>query len=179
MDAADEDLITLLTNAVRVAVLPAALAVRSTPHPASYPHSSTCLQLTCACLASAGPHRSRMMDTVYRDARAPTVQGYFMLDRMYRQQIVRKEEVERFRAYLLPHQQAETADDMTVYDRAIVQHNMLAASLIYENVSFDALAVLLNIDAHKVGVCVGEGRLPPLLYVCVYSPVACHRRRRR
>lgn len=119
------------------------------------------------------------MDTVYRDARAPTVQGYFMLDRMYRQQIVRKEEVERFRAYLLPHQQAETADDMTVYDRAIVQHNMLAASLIYENVSFDALAVLLNIDAHKVGVCVGEGRLPWLLYVCVYSPVACHRRRRR
>ena len=41
------------------------------------------LQVTCACLAKAGPQKSRMMDTLHRDARSPALEGYFMLDRMY------------------------------------------------------------------------------------------------
>lgn len=60
-------------------------------------------QLTCACLAKAGPQRSRIMDTLHRDARTPMVDGFFMLDKMYKGEIVRKAEVERFRALLLPH----------------------------------------------------------------------------
>ena len=119
--------------------------------------------MTCACLAKAGPQRSRIMDTLHRDARAPMIDGYFMLDKMYRQQLVRKEDVEKFRGLLLPHHYADLPGGLTVYDRAIVQHNLLAASRIYESVSFKQLGLLLDIEpakAEKIAAkMIVEGRL--------------------
>ena len=114
----------------------------------------------------------------------------------YREQIVRKEEMERFRTLLMPHQLAVRTcvagfssctgahsvpsvphlrhrcsrqqllpDGMTVYDRSIVQHNMLAASRVYENVTFDELAVLLDVDPTKVRVACPPVACVPFLSV--------------
>lgn len=102
--------------------------------------------LRCVCLAPAGPRTLRLMDTIHRDPRAAKTVGYFLLDRMYRQQIVRGPEAAEFKALLKPHQKAELPDGMTVYDRAIIQHNLLAASRIYTSVAIDEIARMLSIQ---------------------------------
>ena len=50
---------------------------------------------------------------------------------------------------LAPHQKALLEDGSTVLDRAVLEHNLLAASRLYNNVSFEQLGALLGIDARK------------------------------
>ena len=40
-------------------------------------------------------------------------------------------------------------DGSTVLDRAVVEHNMLAVSKLYTNISFEQLGALLDIDSEK------------------------------
>ena len=52
---------------------------------------------------------------------------------------------------------------MTIPQRAIIEHNMVAASKIYENIRFSELGSLLEIDAHRAeriaARMISEGRL--------------------
>ena len=43
--------------------------------------------LICAILAPAGPHRSRMLGTLFKDERSQRSQAYSMLNKMYKQHI--------------------------------------------------------------------------------------------
>lgn len=119
--------------------------------------------VTCACLAKAGPQRSRIMATLVRDARTPTLECFFMLDKMYREQLLKASDVAKFREMLQPHHMSELPGGMTVYDRAIVQHSLLAASRIYENITFTELGVLLALEPAKAeriaSTMIAEGRL--------------------
>ena len=58
-------------------------------------------------------------------------------------------QVEAFAATLATHQKATLEDGSTVLDRAVIEHNMLATSKLYANISFDQLGLLLGIDAAK------------------------------
>ena len=58
------------------------------------------------------------------------------------------------------HQTALTSDGFKVIERAIIEHNMLAASKVYNNITFTELGSLLNIDADKVIIIV-------IIYYCV------------
>ena len=53
--------------------------------------------------------------------------------------IIRKRELEEFAALLLPHQMAKTSDGTTILDRAVTEHNLLSASKLYNNISFEEL----------------------------------------
>ena len=59
------------------------------------------------------------------------------------------QEVAAFAATLVPHQKALLEDGSTVLDRAVVEHNMLAVSKLYTNISFEQLGALLDIDSEK------------------------------
>jgi len=48
-------------------------------------------------------------------------------------------------------QKALLQDKSTVLDRAMIEHNLLSASKLYTNISFDELGTLLGIDPRKVG----------------------------
>ena len=50
---------------------------------------------------------------------------------------------------LATHQKATLEDGSTVLDRAVIEHNMLATSKLYTNISFEQLGALLGIDAAK------------------------------
>jgi len=109
------------------------------------------LQYACICtiLASAGPQRSRMLSTLYKDERSSKIEIYPILEKMYLERILRKPEVEKFAKQLKPHQMALTADGNTVLDRAVVEHNLLSASKLYNNISFVELGALLDIAPDK------------------------------
>lgn len=63
--------------------------------------------------------------------------------------MIRPSEVSEFVASLRPHHLARLADNTTVFDRAIIEHNLLSASKIYNNIALDELAVLLNVSAEQ------------------------------
>jgi len=105
--------------------------------------------ITCAILANAGPQRSRVLATFYKDERSSKLEIYPMLEKMFLDKILRKPEVQRFAETLRPHQKALLADGSTVLDRAVIEHNLLAASKLYNNITFEELGSLLEIDALK------------------------------
>jgi COP9 signalosome complex subunit 4 len=152
--------------------------------------------VTCAVLDPAGPKRSRLLATLFRDERAAALENYTILKKMFNDHIIRPEEVKGFEATLKPHHLARvaqsqndklaarsaTADDdgdtdmadadtpqstrtgpATVLDKAVLEHNLLSASKIYNNITFAGLGALLDLAPAAAETMarrmIGEGRL--------------------
>ena len=65
------------------------------------------------------------------------------------EQIVRPQDVAKFEKLLQEHQNAVTKNGLTVLQNAIIEHNLFAASKIYNNIRIDELARLLNISPRQ------------------------------
>ncbi|KAF8468957.1 hypothetical protein BDZ91DRAFT_721468 [Kalaharituber pfeilii] len=106
--------------------------------------------ITCAVLAPAGPQRSRSLATLYKDDRSPQlIADYSMLEKMYLDRLLSPKEVEDFSQRLKPHQLAKLADGSTVLAKAVIEHNLLATSKLYNNIGVDELGVLLGLSGAK------------------------------
>ncbi|KAJ6599033.1 hypothetical protein DFH09DRAFT_21761 [Mycena vulgaris] len=130
--------------------------------------------VTCAVLAPAGPNRSRILASLYRDERTLDLPTYNILSKMFLDHILRSAEIKSFEATLKPHQLAKIGissndrlasaqdDDptsanepaastrtgpSTVLDRAVMEHNLLASSKIYNNITFRGLGALLDLTS--------------------------------
>jgi COP9 signalosome complex subunit 4 len=117
--------------------------------------------VTCAILAEAGPPRSRVLAMLYSDERSKQLANFQLLEKMFKERIVRAGEVEAFAQILKPHHKAEGKGGRTVLQNAIIEHNMLAASKIYNNIKFDQLGTLLSIgakEAESLAATMIEGR---------------------
>ncbi|KAI1761531.1 hypothetical protein GGR53DRAFT_22346 [Hypoxylon sp. FL1150] len=108
------------------------------------------MAVKCAILAPAGPMRSRALGRLFKDERSPNLDEFGMLEKMFFDRLLAPSEVEKFADGLAPHQLALTADGSTVLARAVVEHNLLAVSRLYNNIAFVALAAVLgSLDAAK------------------------------
>jgi COP9 signalosome complex subunit 4 len=96
--------------------------------------------------------RSRLLATLYKDERSQKLSVFPILEKMFLDRILRKQEVDKFQEMLEPHQLAKLADGSTVLERAVIEHNLLAASKVYNNITFSELGVLLNISPEKVSL---------------------------
>lgn len=105
--------------------------------------------LICTVLASAGQQRSRMLATLFKDERCQHLPAYAILEKMYLDRIIRRSELEEFEALLQLHQKASTLDGSSILDRAVFEHNLLSASKLYNNITFEELGALLEIQPSK------------------------------
>ncbi|KAJ6172628.1 hypothetical protein N7470_001695 [Penicillium chermesinum] len=103
--------------------------------------------IRCAVLAPAGPQRSRSLSRLYKDERASSVDEFSILEKMFLDRLLNADEVAAFSNKLAPHQLAVTADGTTVLNKAVIEHNLVAASKLYRNISVDALAEILGLQA--------------------------------
>ncbi|KAG8907019.1 hypothetical protein FRB99_005539 [Tulasnella sp. 403] len=126
--------------------------------------------ITCAVLAPAGPNRSRVLASLCRDERTQQLPNYTILSKMFLEHILRPSEVKGFEETLKPHQLAKIAQSSndrvalsdadiqedgepvskrtgpsTVLDRAVMEHNLLSCSKIYNNITFAGLGTLLDL----------------------------------
>ncbi|XP_046452690.1 COP9 signalosome complex subunit 4-like [Daphnia pulex] len=119
--------------------------------------------LICTILASAGQQRSRMLATLFKDERCQQLQAYCILEKMYLDRIIRRKELVQLDSLLQPHQKAKTADGSSILERAVTEHNLLAASKLYNNITFMELGALLEVDplrAEKIASqMITEGRM--------------------
>lgn len=108
------------------------------------------MAIKCAVLAPAGPMRSRILGRLYKDDRSAQLDEFGILEKMFLDRLLSAEEVAKFAEGLQPHQLATTSDGSTVLAKAVVEHNLLAVSRLYSNITFDSLGALLGLDAAKV-----------------------------
>jgi len=83
------------------------------------------------------------------DERSQGLRNYNLLEKMFKERIIRNSEVEVFQKMLLPHQNAETSTGRKVLQNSMIEHNMFAASKIYNNITFAELGSLLGIKAFE------------------------------
>ncbi|CAO3662684.1 unnamed protein product [Rhizopus stolonifer] len=170
----DDDFLLLTYKLSQARILDAKrkfLEASSKYHELSYvgkiPEDERILCLTaavqCAVLAGAGPQRSRTLATLYKDERTHQLNSYSVLEKTFMEHIIRPEEVSVFVSTLKPHHLARLADNTTVFDRAIIEHNLLSASKIYNNIQLDELARLLNVSSEQAeqiaARMIGENRM--------------------
>jgi len=119
--------------------------------------------LICTILASAGQQRSRMLATLFKDERCQQLPAYSILEKMYLDRIIRSKELDEFIQLLSPHQKAVTNDGSTILERAVIEHNLLSASKLYNNIGFSELGALLEIPASRAekiaSQMIAEGRM--------------------
>eukprot|EP00761_Pharyngomonas_kirbyi_P012387 gb/GECH01012414.1/.p1 GENE.gb/GECH01012414.1/~~gb/GECH01012414.1/.p1 ORF type:complete len:393 (+),score=88.57 gb/GECH01012414.1/:1-1179(+) len=105
--------------------------------------------IVCAILAAAGPRRSRVLSTLYKDERCNKLEIFTVLEKMFLGRILRPQEISALDEYLQDHHRATLPDGSTVLDRAVREHNLLSASRIYSNITFTELGALLDIDPER------------------------------
>lgn len=126
---------------------------------------------TCAILAPSGPQRQRVLGHIYKDERLfqldsiPQFETHStILSKMYKNQVLDKEELIKFEASLQPHQRAVMGDGLTIMERGVVEHNMIAVSKIYQSIYVSELALVLGVHedkAEKIAASmIMEGSLP-------------------
>ena len=121
--------------------------------------------IVCAILSGAGPQRARILGMLCNDERCRTKVPdlYPILEKVYLERILRPAEVVAFSEQLQPHHKALLSDGSTVLDKAVVEHNMLACSALYNNIHCEELGTLLGIRASKAeriaARMISEGRL--------------------
>ncbi|KAJ9615536.1 hypothetical protein H2200_001611 [Cladophialophora chaetospira] len=98
-----------------------------------------------AILAPAGPQRSRTLAKLYKDERSPETDEYGILENMFLDRLLSPTEVDTFASTLAPHQLAKTADGSTVLSKAVIEHNLLATSRLYANITTASLAQILGL----------------------------------
>lgn len=105
--------------------------------------------ITTAVLAPAGPTRARQLGKLYKDDRAMETPEYSILEKIFLDRLLSPEEVAAFAAGLQEHQLAKTSDGSTVLDKAVLEHNLVATSRLYQNIPISSLGVLLSVDAER------------------------------
>ena len=89
--------------------------------------------------------------------------AFNILEKMYLDRLIKRTELKEFESKLMPHQKATTADGSTIVDHAVIEHNLLAASKLYNNITFAGLGALLEIPSEKAeriaSKMISEGRL--------------------
>ncbi|PWZ00846.1 hypothetical protein BCV70DRAFT_83244 [Testicularia cyperi] len=125
--------------------------------------------VTASILSPAGPQRARTLATLMRDERTQSLPQYTILSKVFLDHIIRPDEIAAFEKLLSPHQVAKLAPSndpvirmqtsasdsasgvrhapLTVLDRAMIEHNVLSASRLYDNITLDGLGALVNLSA--------------------------------
>ncbi|THD25738.1 COP9 signalosome complex subunit 4 [Fasciola hepatica] len=121
--------------------------------------------LAAVFLAGAGHQRTRLLATLYKDERCQAFDAYPVLEKMYMGRLINRSSLrsldplfEKFYPHLLQNLNVPSESSTPVksvgqaqsveglLERAVVEHNMVAASLIYNNISLVNLGALLEIS---------------------------------
>ncbi|OMJ78786.1 hypothetical protein SteCoe_21313 [Stentor coeruleus] len=119
--------------------------------------------ITCAILAKAGPQRSRLLATLYQDERSSHLENYDILEKLFMQRIIKKPDMEKFSEKLQDHHKALLSSGRTVLETAMIEHNIIAISKLYTNLTFNELGDVLQVSAIQaekyLADMVQEGRI--------------------
>ena len=90
-----------------------------------------------------------------------------MLTKLFMQRIIKKAEMEKFSDKLQDHHKALLSSGRTVLETAMIEHNILAISKVYCNLTFNELGGILDVTSlqaeNYLADMVQEGRIEAVL----------------
>jgi COP9 signalosome complex subunit 4 len=115
---------------------------------------------TCAILAppTSGPQRTRVLHHIYQDARLEQLNEMpcfashaTILKKMARRQILRPDDaaLQTLEQGLAEHQKAIMGDGLSILERSVVEHNMIAVSHLYSTIYLSELALILGVTPQR------------------------------
>lgn len=141
--------------------LPAAQRYHELSAPSAYIDGDESIQMlgraaTCAILAPSGPQRQRVLGLICKDERLRQLDGLSeyqthatILTKMYAHQILGPHELIQFETSLAEHQKAVMGDGLTIMERGVMEHNMVAVANLYRSIYFSELAKILGVSPLK------------------------------
>ncbi|KAI9825967.1 MAG: COP9 signalosome complex subunit 4 [Phylliscum demangeonii] len=119
--------------------------------------------IVCAILAPAGPQRSRVLAHAYRDERVRALPEFALVQKMVLDRLVAGDEIAAFAASLSAHHLATNADGLTVLQKAMIEHNVVAISKLFLDIDLQGLGDRLDVSAamaeEYVAQMISDGRL--------------------
>jgi len=92
---------------------------------------------------------------------------YELLNKMFLDKIVYKKDTAELEKTLKAHQQVIVWEKLNVLQKAVIEHNIIAVSKLYENISVTSLAKVLELSDYQceklLQAMVGEKRLTAIL----------------
>lgn len=119
--------------------------------------------ITCAVLSKAGSARFKLLESLYLDGRSKQLKNYRILEIMHSRKFLPIEEEKNFEDMLGSQHNAVLDGGITVLKRAVLEHNILAVSQLYKNISIKECASLLKAPADyaesTIAQMIDDGRL--------------------
>uniref|UniRef100_A0A1I8JH41 COP9 signalosome complex subunit 4 n=1 Tax=Macrostomum lignano TaxID=282301 RepID=A0A1I8JH41_9PLAT len=105
----------------------------------------------CTVLCPASSQRSAMLARLYKDERSQRLAWRGLVEKLFRERLVRRDELLEFSASLQPHQRqaSPNSDGLTTLEAAVAEHNLLAVSRLYNNISLAYLGQLLEVQPER------------------------------
>lgn len=76
--------------------------------------------------------------------------GFYLKNIRFLDRIVKKKDMDMFEKKIKNHHKAKISDNLNVLSRAVIEHNIVAVSKIYETISIASLAKILQIEENLV-----------------------------
>jgi COP9 signalosome complex subunit 4 len=119
--------------------------------------------MKCTILSPAGPNRARLLAKFYKDERATQLPGAKLVEKMFMERLIAKSDYEAFEGTLAEHQMRLTKEGWTLLRKAVIEHNLIATSKLYNNITMADLAKILEVDAdgaeNIAASMIAQGRL--------------------
>ncbi|KAL9910894.1 COP9 signalosome complex subunit 4-like [Glossina fuscipes fuscipes] len=121
----------------------------------------------CIALSATGEQRSHILFLLLKDKRTRILPGSALIGKLYYNVIIKPSDLKDFKAILQPHHKITTSDGRTLLERAINEHNLISVSKIYNDISFEQLASLVERTPTYVQIVAAElirnGRIPAVI----------------
>lgn len=101
--------------------------------------------LKCVLLAPG----SSLLSNYYKDERSPNIVGFNLVEKMFLQRFIEKKDCVEFEKTLGEHQNQTGREGWTILEKAVIEHNLIAASNVYTNISLSNLGLVLGVETEK------------------------------
>uniref|UniRef100_A0A1B0A0Q7 COP9 signalosome complex subunit 4 n=1 Tax=Glossina pallidipes TaxID=7398 RepID=A0A1B0A0Q7_GLOPL len=119
--------------------------------------------IVCTILSPVSQERSMLLAQLHQDNRIKNLLAHDIIEKMHLQTVVKRPELQEFESLLQEHHKAITTDGISVFDRAIIEHNVMACDKICDIISFEALAAIsgtpIDVTELVASKMIAEGRL--------------------
>jgi len=101
--------------------------------------------LKCVLLAPG----SSVLGQYYKDDRCTSLPGYNLVEKMFLERFIDSKEYEAFEKTLEEHQQRATKEGWSLLKKAVIEHNLIAASHVYTNIAMSNLGLVLGVSKEE------------------------------
>ena len=119
--------------------------------------------VTCVILSKSSKGRDKMLSILYQDPRSQRLANYRILEIMVQEKFISSEDTRNFESMLSDTQNVLVEGGITLLQRCVREHNLIAASRVYSSIAISELANILDVTpeaAEKIaGKMIQEGRV--------------------